>query len=307
MVFFRLQLACLNEWVASFIIGTMCITRREAIEKAGGWAEWCLTEDSESAVRIHALGYRSIFLTETFGQGLIPENFQGYKKQRLRWTIGPIQQIQQHWPLYLPKPLALPSQLTFWQRVLEISHSLGGMQPAIALLNLPLGIATLVSIIHHQEVIAIPPIVWIATAVTLPAVIANLWLTYHLLGCHRWQDIVGALLASISLGYVRLAGSVLAWRWWQPLPWRRTNKFKALPDRLKALEAVKPEIFIALLFLVAASLVAPHATYQPPDLLAVVTVGLILTGMAHLTAPLMAMLAETELHWERQQKSSQTP
>ncbi|MEM1427450.1 MAG: glycosyltransferase, partial [Cyanobacteria bacterium P01_H01_bin.130] len=56
MVFFRLQLSCLSEWTASFIIGTMCIVRRQAIEQAGGWATWCLTEDSESAVRIHALG-----------------------------------------------------------------------------------------------------------------------------------------------------------------------------------------------------------------------------------------------------------
>ncbi|MGK7888136.1 MAG: glycosyltransferase, partial [Leptolyngbyaceae cyanobacterium] len=301
MLFFRLQLACLNEWVASFIIGTMCITRKEAIEKAGGWAEWCLTEDSEAAVRIHALGYRSIFLTETFGRGLIPENFQDYKKQRLRWTIGPIQQIQRHWQLYLPNPLAAPSQLTFWQRILETSHSLGGMQPAIALLNLPLGIATLVSIIHHQEVIPIPPIVWIAAAITLPAALAHTWLTYHLLGCHRWRDIAGAILASISLGYVRLVGAVLAWRWWQPLPWRRTNKFKSLPDRIKALDAVKLEIFIALVFMVAGGTVAPHATYVPPDLLCLVTVGLGLTSIAHLTAPLMTLLAEADLRWGHRQ------
>ncbi|MFM1843557.1 MAG: hypothetical protein RLZZ490_2300, partial [Cyanobacteriota bacterium] len=124
MSFFRLQLAGLNEWIASYIIGTMCITRKAAVEKVGGWAEWCLTEDSELAVRIHGAGYRSLFLTESFGRGLIPDTFRDYKKQRLRWTMGPIQQLQRHWRLYLPKPWATPSQLTPWQKCLELSHSI---------------------------------------------------------------------------------------------------------------------------------------------------------------------------------------
>ncbi|NEQ95986.1 MAG: glycosyltransferase [Cyanothece sp. SIO2G6] len=295
MTFVRLQLPALSEWVASFVIGTMCIVRRQALEQGGGWAEWCLTEDSEVTIRIHALGYQSIFIPETFGRGLIPENFRGYKKQRLRWTIGPIQQIQQHWRLYLPNPLALPSKLTFWQRILESDHSWGAMQPMIALLNLPLGIATLVSIIYHQEVIEIPPIFWVATVALLPAGLANIWLTYHLLGCDRWRDIAGAILASASLGYVKLAGSVLAWRWWQPMPWRRTNKFKALPDRLKAWNAVKPELLTALLFIVSSGIVAPYAHYNPPDFLCLVAIGLFLAGITSLAAPLMTLLAEADL------------
>ncbi|MGB8698216.1 MAG: glycosyltransferase, partial [Thermosynechococcaceae cyanobacterium] len=151
VLFFRLQLAGLNEWIASYIIGTMCLIRRCALESAGGWAEWCLTEDSEAAVRIHGLGYTSIFLTETFGRGLIPETFRGYKKQRLRWTIGPIQQLQKHWKLYLPDSFGIPSKLTFWQRILEFSHGLGGTLPVLSLAFLPLGLATVWSILHHQE------------------------------------------------------------------------------------------------------------------------------------------------------------
>ncbi|TPW12342.1 MAG: glycosyl transferase family protein, partial [Halothiobacillaceae bacterium] len=34
----------LSEWDSGFTIGTMCLVRRKALEDAGGWAEWCLTE-----------------------------------------------------------------------------------------------------------------------------------------------------------------------------------------------------------------------------------------------------------------------
>lgn len=36
------------------------------------------------------LGYSSAYLTEVCGQGLIPETFADYRKQRFRWTYGPV-------------------------------------------------------------------------------------------------------------------------------------------------------------------------------------------------------------------------
>jgi len=45
-----------NERDAALTVRTMCLIRRTALEEAGGWAEWCVTEDSELALRIHALG-----------------------------------------------------------------------------------------------------------------------------------------------------------------------------------------------------------------------------------------------------------
>ncbi len=54
--FFRTTMRSLNERGAALTVGTMCVIRRRALEDAGGCAEWCLTEDSELASRIHALG-----------------------------------------------------------------------------------------------------------------------------------------------------------------------------------------------------------------------------------------------------------
>ena len=294
MLFFRLQLACLNEWVASYVIGTMCLVRRCAIEEAGGWAEWCLTEDSESAVRIHALGYKSIFVPETFGRGLIPETFRDYKKQRLRWTIGPIQQLFRHWRLYLPNPLATPSKLSFWQRLLEIAHSLGGTQPVISLAFLPLGLATLSSILYHQEVIIIPLQIWIGVLLVLPTGLGNTWLTYRLLGCKSIRDIVAAMLATLSLQHIRFVGAFKA-VFGRSLRWKRTNKFKVLPNRLKAIKSAQIEFLLAATFILLSLILSPKASYAPPDLLCLVTLGLFSTGIMYLAAPMMALLAEDEL------------
>ncbi len=88
--FFASTMVALNEHGAALTVGTMCLIRRSALEQAGGWSEWCVTEDSELAIRIHACGFSSLYLPITFGRGLIPETFEGYKRQRFRWTYGPI-------------------------------------------------------------------------------------------------------------------------------------------------------------------------------------------------------------------------
>ena len=98
----------------------MCLLRTAALRRAGGWAEWCLTEDSEVSVRIRAAGYRGIYLGETFGRGLIPETFDDYRKQRFRWTAGPVQQLRRHWRLFLPAPLA--PRLPGWTKLLEVTR-----------------------------------------------------------------------------------------------------------------------------------------------------------------------------------------
>jgi cellulose synthase/poly-beta-1,6-N-acetylglucosamine synthase-like glycosyltransferase len=63
--FFHTTLVALNERDAALTIGTMCLLRKKAVEEAGGWATWCLTEDSELAIRIHDLGYSSIYVPST--------------------------------------------------------------------------------------------------------------------------------------------------------------------------------------------------------------------------------------------------
>lgn len=287
-----LRIACLNEWSASYIIGTMCLIRRKALESAGGWATWCLTEDSECAVRIHALGYQSVYVTQTAGRGLIPESFHEYKKQRLRWTVGPIQQLKRYWRFYLFGRLAKPSQLTGWQRLLELSHSLEGLSLMVAVILFPLGLATITRMVYINEIITIPKVIWMILAATLPCLPVIRWLTYKLAGCTELSDMIAGTLAAISLIYIRLIGAFIGWFSKNGIPWRRTCKFPKHPDKFKALLTVRAESLLAVGFFLLAACFGLKAQLQPPDLVCLASAGLFATGLIFLCAPVMAVMAE---------------
>jgi hypothetical protein len=68
----------------------------------GLWADWCLTEDSERAVRLHAAGYRGRNLGVTDGRGRLPEDFARYRQQRFRGSAGPVPPLKRHGHVLLP-------------------------------------------------------------------------------------------------------------------------------------------------------------------------------------------------------------
>jgi len=53
---FSAALRSYNENNAGFPMGTVCLFRRQALELVGGWAPWCVTEDSELGMRFNAAG-----------------------------------------------------------------------------------------------------------------------------------------------------------------------------------------------------------------------------------------------------------
>lgn len=291
---YKLKIACLNEWVASYIVGTMCLIRKKALNEAGDWSEWCLTEDCESAFRIHALGYTSVYVKQTYGRGVIPESFYDYKKQRLRWTIGPIQQLKKHWRLLLPNKISAPSKFSNWQRILEFSHSLREIAPIATLLFLLIGLVTIGSIIYHHETIIIPKIIWVASAVTIPSVLAISWLTYRLAGCKSIIDIVGASIATQSLTHVRLIGSIIGL--FGNLKWKRTNKFKLEPSGIKAFYAVSSEITIASVLFLASFIIGRYSSISSPDVLFISSLSMFVAGIRYLAAPTMVLLSEIALN-----------
>ena len=141
-IFYWTTMVSYNERDAALTVGTMCLIRRAALEEAGGWAEWCVTEDSELAIRIHALGYSSVYVTKTFGRGLISETFSGYKRQHFRWTYGPVQELKRHYRLSLPRPWGRPSSLSVAQKVDHLNHGLDRANGGLSFLLMPLGVAS---------------------------------------------------------------------------------------------------------------------------------------------------------------------
>lgn len=90
-----------NERNAIIFAGTMGLLRKEALVEAGGWGEWCVTEDAELSLRIAARGWDSVYLEHEFGNGVMPLTFSGLKGQRFRWCLGGVQMLREHWRLML--------------------------------------------------------------------------------------------------------------------------------------------------------------------------------------------------------------
>ncbi len=58
-----------------------------------------ITEDMATAMRLHALGWRSVYHHEILAVGLAPEDLGSSLKQRLRWAQGTIQVLLRENPL----------------------------------------------------------------------------------------------------------------------------------------------------------------------------------------------------------------
>ncbi len=291
-IFFHSTMATLNEKGAVITVGTMCLIRKQALKQAGGWAEWCVTEDSELAIRIHALGYSSIYLTQSFGKGLIPETFAGYKKQRHRWTAGPVQEFKHHFNLLMLWPWHQPSLLTLTQRIHHFNHGFDRFNVGLGVLLTPIMVAIITSMVIHKEIVQVPFTLWLTATITLVSgFVLNVVLYRVTLGCGL-KDTVGALIASKSLSHTISVASVQA-IFKSCMPWHRTSKFRTPIHLLRAIATTKTELSLGIFLL----LVVIFAFYLVPfpGLLLMLLIGIVYRAFDYLTAPLLAILAERSI------------
>jgi cellulose synthase/poly-beta-1,6-N-acetylglucosamine synthase-like glycosyltransferase len=285
-LFFHSVMISLNERDAGITVGTMCLIRKEALERAGGWSEWCVTEDSELAIRIHDLGYSSVYIDKTYGRGLIPDSFEGYKKQRYRWTAGPVQEFRHYFKHFIGLPKR-ESSFSFLQRTFHLNHGLSG---AILAFNIPLlliGVATITSMIIHKEVIAAPFELWVAATITLVASPVLTFLLYRVTVRATVKDIIGQTIAAKALSHV-IYHAAFRTIITGNAAWKRTNKFKSIQSYLSALISTKEEFVIGLsllVFIMTAYLIFPHQ-----GLTLMLLIGVFYVSLNYFAAPLMAVI-----------------
>lgn len=89
-MFFEIGMIVRNAANAIIQHGTMCIIDKNALEQVGGWAEWCITEDTELGLRLLLTQHQSLYLPQNFGGGIAPKSFYEYTKQRTRWVFGAV-------------------------------------------------------------------------------------------------------------------------------------------------------------------------------------------------------------------------
>jgi len=100
--FFDIGMVQRNEVNAIIVHGTMCLIRRAALEAAGGWSSDTICEDTDLGLSILEQGWLAHYTNRRYGHGLLPNNFQQFKRQRYRWAYGGFQIIKKHWRRFLP-------------------------------------------------------------------------------------------------------------------------------------------------------------------------------------------------------------
>lgn len=193
--FFDIGMVQRNELNAVIVHGTMCLIRRAAMDMAGGWSSDTICEDSDLGLAIQELGWTTHYTNHRYGQGLLPDTYEAFKKQRHRWAYGGLQIVKKHWRQFLPGRSRLtPDQKREyglgWLNWLG-AESLGVV---VALLNL-----VWVPIVAFAD-IAIPDKI-----LTLPIIGAFVVSLAHFLSMYRLRvaikpgQMLGAMIAAMSV------------------------------------------------------------------------------------------------------------
>jgi cellulose synthase/poly-beta-1,6-N-acetylglucosamine synthase-like glycosyltransferase len=230
--------------------GTMGLIRLSALREIGGWAEWCITEDAEASLRLLARGWKSVYLNRPCGEGLMPLDFDGLRRQRFRWAFGGIQILRRHLPLMLG---LRPSRLTLAQRYHYLMGALGWFgEPVSVALGFFLLLATPFLALGHPLLLRqLAGVILVMPLFLLVAGLSRLGWGLKVATGAAWRDVPSAMMVMLALswtvtraclhGLVRERGVFL-----------RTPKART-PSRLgQALVSTWFESTVGLTFLVAA-------------------------------------------------------
>jgi cellulose synthase (UDP-forming) len=120
-------------WNSAFFCGSCAVLRRSAIESIGGFKVQTVTEDAHTALELHALGWRSVYLRLPLAAGLATESFAAHVIQRTRWARGMAQILRLDCPLF-KKGLNLPQRLNYFNAMLHFFFGI----PRLVMIAAPL-------------------------------------------------------------------------------------------------------------------------------------------------------------------------
>jgi cellulose synthase/poly-beta-1,6-N-acetylglucosamine synthase-like glycosyltransferase len=194
--FFQIGMMTRNERNAIIQHGTMTMVRRKVLEEVDGWSEWCITEDAELGLRIFERGYAATYLPESYGQGLIPDTFLDFKKQRFRWAYGAVLILRHH----LMALLGLKkTALTAGQRYHFIAGWLPWLADGFSLLFNLAALAWTLAMIWWPEYVAPPHMIFAVLPLSL-----FLFKLSKMAFLYRWRVAAG-IRQSIAAGIAGLA------------------------------------------------------------------------------------------------------
>jgi exo-beta-1,3-glucanase (GH17 family)/cellulose synthase/poly-beta-1,6-N-acetylglucosamine synthase-like glycosyltransferase len=246
--FFNIGMVMRNEANAIIAHGTMCLMRRAAIDRVGGWSSDTICEDTDLGLSMLEQGWQIHYTNRRYGHGLLPDTFEAYKKQRYRWAYGGFQILKKHWRHLLPRS----RQLTPEQKrefALGWLNWLGAeaIGVVVAILNLAwVPVVAFAGIAIPDKILTLPILaVFVVTSVHFVAL-------YRLRVSIPVKQMIGAVVAAMSVQWT-VARAVGSGIWTESAPFMRTAKGGATrkgPDFPAFWEGV-----LAALLLIGAALV----------------------------------------------------
>ncbi|GIQ77836.1 glycosyltransferase [Bradyrhizobium sp. ma5] len=193
--FFDIGMVQRNEFNAIIVHGTMCLIRRAAMDKAGGWSSDTICEDTDLGLSIQQQGWLTHYTNVRYGEGLLPDTYEAFKKQRHRWAYGGFQIVKKHWRRFLPGA----SRLTPDQRR---EFSLGWLNW--------LGAESLGVVVAILNLIWVPIVAFADIAIpdkilTLPIIASFIVSLVHFVALYRLRvnikaaQMLGAMIAAMSV------------------------------------------------------------------------------------------------------------
>jgi len=289
--FFHIGMVTRNERNAIIQHGTMTLVRRSALDTAGGWAEWCITEDAELGLRLFEQGWDATYIPRSYGQGLMPDTFTDFRKQRFRWAYGAMQILRRHARmLFNWRDPALAAGQRY--------HFLAGWLPWVADgANLVFNFAALAwstGMVFAPRTVDPPLMIFSVLPLSLFAFKAvKLVDLYRTCVGAGPRQIAAAALSGLALSHT-VGVAVLSGLFTKDKPFFRTPKQAPRHALLEALASAREEWLMTIALLLAAWGVSQIDLMGSPDL-AVWIVVLLIQTVPYLAAIVMSLVSALPL------------
>ena len=287
--FFDIGMVQRNECNAIIVHGTMCLIRRSAMDMAGGWSSDTICEDTDLGLTIQQQGWLTHYTNVRYGEGLLPDTYEAFKKQRHRWAYGGFQIVKKHWRRFLPggSRLSPDQRREFslgWLNWLG-AESLGVV---VAILNL-----IWVPIVAFAD-IAIPDKI-----LTLPIIASFVVSLVHFIALYRLRvrinaaQMLGAMIAAMSVQWT-VSRAVAQGLITEHLAFARTSKGGL--SRMSIEFQAFWEAVIGILLLVGAAVLIVTNGYKQVREIYIFAGVLVLQSLPFLAAVAIALLENSRVN-----------
>jgi exo-beta-1,3-glucanase (GH17 family)/cellulose synthase/poly-beta-1,6-N-acetylglucosamine synthase-like glycosyltransferase len=242
--FFHAGMVARNERNAIIQHGTMTLIRKDALLNENGWAEWCITEDSELGLKLFRKGYEAVYSKKSFGKGVMPDDFNAFRKQRYRWAYGAMR-ITRANAAALFNPFN--KELTLGQRWHFITGWLPWMGDALGLVFLGLGLIWSAGLILEPVGFQFPIALFM-----LPSIGLFVFKIFQILALYaakvpcKLSDRMAAAIGGLALSH-SIGKAVWKGLFSNSLPFLRTPKMKDAPALVQGLVMAREELLLLVL------------------------------------------------------------